>query len=82
MPKSPNTHSDINSVLHTEEPWLLAITLDSTNLVTQRECLFEGQMVAVLVPFPLLSQAASPTADRDQSHICGSSPLLQHLTNA
>lgn len=36
-------------------------------------------MVATLVGFPHLSEAASLTADRDQSHMRGSSPLLQHL---
>lgn len=36
-------------------------------------------MVAALVHFPHLSEAASLTADRDQSHMRGSSPLLQHL---
>lgn len=36
-------------------------------------------MVAALVGFPHLSEAASLTADRDQSHMSGSSPLLQHL---
>lgn len=38
MPRPPNTYSAINWALHTEEPWLLAITFDSTNLVTQSEC--------------------------------------------
>lgn len=36
-------------------------------------------MVAALVRFPHLSEAASLTADRDQSHTRGSSPLPQHL---
>lgn len=36
-------------------------------------------MVAALVGFPHLSEAASLTADRDQSYMRGSSPLLQHL---
>lgn len=37
MPRPPNTHSAINWALHTQEPWLLAITFDSTNLVTRSE---------------------------------------------
>lgn len=38
MPKTPNTHSNINQLLHTGDFWLLAVTLGYTNLVTQREC--------------------------------------------
>ena len=67
MPKPPNTHSDINWVLHTEDPWLLAITLDSTNLVTQSECFLRVRWLLLWFP----------------SHFCHKQPvLLQTETRA
>lgn len=72
LPKSPNTYLDINHVLLTGDPWLLAVTLGSINLVTQ-------SISEMLVPFTFLPQAASPTEDKDQSHIQVSSELLWNL---
>lgn len=52
--------------------WPLNLTGQTCNA---KWVVFEGQ---ALVAFPLLSQVASSTPDRAQSHIRGSSLLLQH----
>lgn len=63
VPKTPNTYSDINQLLHTGGFWFLAVALGYANLVTQRECFWGSDADCFHSPVTSLNE------DRDQSHL-------------